>query len=129
MTSAIRFARRVYTGAGIYGVLVLLPMYFTVDRTGRDYPPAVTHLEYYLGFVGVALAWQLAFLVIGRDPIRFRPLMPVTFVEKLIFAVPATAMFLRGNLPPPTMAGAVIDMVLCALFVMAYVRTGAAGER
>jgi hypothetical protein len=128
VTSAIRFARWVYTGAGMYGLLALLPMYFTSDRTSRDYPPAITHLEYYYGFVGVAIAWQLAFLVIGRDPIRFRPIMPATFVEKLIFAVPATAMFVRGALPPPIMAGAAIDMLLCALFVAAYVRTAGAGR-
>jgi hypothetical protein len=129
VTSAIRFARRVYTGAGLYGLLVLLPMYFTVDQTGRDYPPVITHLEYYYGFVGVAIAWQLAFLVIGRDPVRFRPIMPVTFVEKVIFAVPATVMFARGALPPPIMAGAVIDLVLCTLFVAAYVRTAADAGR
>lgn len=125
MTSAIRFARYVYTGAGIYGLLVLIPLYFTIEQTGRDYPPAITHLEYYIGFVGVAIAWQLAFLIIGRDPIRFRPIMPATFVEKLIFAIPASVMFVRGQLPPPVMAGAVMDALLCVLFVTAYIRTAA----
>ena len=125
MTPAITFARRVYTVAGIYGLLVLVPHYFTIDRTGRDYPPPLTHLEYFFGFVGVAIAWQLAFLVIGRDPVRFRPLMPVTFLEKLIFAVPAAVMYAGGTLPPPMLAGAVMDTLLCALFVAAWWRTGA----
>ena len=34
-------------------------------RVGRDYPPAITHPEYFYGFLGVAAAWQVAFLVIA----------------------------------------------------------------
>ena len=37
------FARRVYTVAGIYGLIVMLPQYFLEDRIGRDYPPPITH--------------------------------------------------------------------------------------
>ena len=68
------FARRVFLIAGIYGLLVLLPLYFMEARIGRDQPPAITHPEYFYGFLGVAVSWQVAFLVISRDPVRFRPL-------------------------------------------------------
>jgi len=30
--------------------------------------------DFYYGFVGVAILWQIAFLAIGRDPIRLRPM-------------------------------------------------------
>ena len=59
-----RFARRVYTVAGIYGLIVMLPQYFLEDRIGRDTPPPITHPEHFYGFIGVVIAWQLAFLVI-----------------------------------------------------------------
>jgi hypothetical protein len=125
VTSALRFARRVYLVAGIYGLLVLVPQYFLIEKNGRDFPPAITHLEYYYGFVGVAIAWQLGFLIIAGDPRRFRPIMPATVVEKFIFGVPATAMFLAGTLSASMMGAAVLDMLLGTLFLTAYLRTGA----
>ena len=53
----MKFARRVFLIAGIYGVVVLLPQYFLEQRHAVDRPPAITHAEYYYGFVGVALAF------------------------------------------------------------------------
>ena len=92
------FARRVFQVAAIYGLLVLVPQYFLEGKTGRDFPPAITHPEYFYGFIGVAVAWQLAFLVIARDPVRYRPLMPVAVVEKLAFGVPAILLYATGTL-------------------------------
>ena len=66
------FARRVLRGAGIYGLLALLPMYFLEQRQGVDFPPPITHPEFYYGFVGVAVAWQVAFLIMSTDPARYR---------------------------------------------------------
>ena len=62
------FARRVFLIAGIYGLIVLLPQYVLEEKNGRDFPPAITHPEYYYGFIGVGVAWQIAFLVIASDP-------------------------------------------------------------
>jgi len=45
------------------------------DVIGRQDPPAITHPGFYYGFVSVGLAWQVAFLVIARDPVRFRLMM------------------------------------------------------
>ena len=53
----MRFARYSFLIAGIYGLLSLSPMYFLEAKNGRDFPPAITHPEYYYGFMGVALAW------------------------------------------------------------------------
>jgi len=121
-----RFARRVYTFAGIYGVLVMFPQYFLEDRIGRDTPPAITHPEYFYGFIGIVLAWQLAFLVIGRDPARFRALMPVTVLEKLAFAVPVALLYSLGRAPQATLLFGGIDLVLGVLFFVSYRRVGAA---
>jgi hypothetical protein len=66
----IAFARRVFTLAGLYGVLVLVPQYFMEDQVGRDFPPPITHPENYYGFIGVALAWQVLFFILARDPVR-----------------------------------------------------------
>jgi len=64
----MRFAKIVFLVAGIYGLLILTPMYFLENKIGRDTPPAITHPEYFYGFVGVALAWQVLFLVSRAIP-------------------------------------------------------------
>ena len=71
----MRFAKIVFRIAGIYGIIVLLPQYFTEDKTGRDFPPPITHPEFYYGFVGLALTWQLLFLLLSTDPVRYRLMM------------------------------------------------------
>jgi hypothetical protein len=43
----MRFARVVFLVAGIYGVLILTPIYFMEGKIGRETPPAVTHPEYF----------------------------------------------------------------------------------
>ena len=121
-----RFARRVYTIAGIYGLIVMFPQYFLEDKIGRDYPPPITHPEYFCGFIGVVLVWQIAFLVIARDPARFRPLMPVTVLEKLALAVPVILLYRDGRAASALLPFAAIDLVLGLLFFLSYRRTASA---
>jgi hypothetical protein len=117
------FAKRVFLGAAIYGFIVLLPQYFLEEKTGRDFPPAITHPEYFYGFIGIAVAWQIVFLVISRDPVRYRPLMPVAVVEKIAFGFPAIALYLTGRLSAQMLGAGILDLILGTLFVIAYRRT------
>jgi hypothetical protein len=80
----MRFARIAYSIAAVYGLLVLLPLYFLLDRVGQDAPPAITHPELYYGFIGLAVLWQQVFVLIARDPIRYLPIIPITILEKLV---------------------------------------------
>src|SRR5262245_46533359 len=117
------FARRVFTAAGIWGILVVLPMYFLEARIGRDDPPAITHPEYFYGFVGVTLAWQLVYLVIGRDPGRYRPIMLLGVAAKTSFGSAVATLVALGRTSPLVLAGASIDIALAVLFLMAWTRT------
>jgi hypothetical protein len=54
----MKFAKYVFNIAGVYGLIVLTPQYFVERQIGVDYPPAITHPEYFYGFVGVAVSWQ-----------------------------------------------------------------------
>jgi hypothetical protein len=117
------FAKRVYQIAGIYGLVVLVPQYFLEAKNGRDFPPAITHPEYYYGFIGVAVAWQLAFLLIATDPIRFRPLMIAAIVEKASFGLAALVLFALGRIHALVLVPSGLDLVLGVLFVAAYVKT------
>jgi hypothetical protein len=119
----MKFARWVFTAAGVYGVLVMLPQLFLEDRISRDNPPAITHPEYFYGFVFVTIAWQFAFLVIGRDPVRFRGLMPVAVLEKLPFALTMFVMVGNGRVGGAILPFALIDVVLGLLFAISFWRT------
>ena len=123
-----RFARRVFTVAGTYGLIVLVPQYFLAARIGRDTPPAITHLEYFYGFIGVAVAWQFVFLLIGRDPERYRPLMIPAVLEKLAFGVPAIILYVQGLLPGSVLFFGLLDLTLGAFFVAARRATADAGR-
>jgi hypothetical protein len=83
------FARWLFRIAGILGLLMLLPQYFMEERVGQMTPPAITHPELFYGFIGVALAWQVAFLVIAQDPARYRPFMIPAVLEKAFSASPS----------------------------------------
>jgi hypothetical protein len=117
------FARRVFFIAGVYGLIVLVPQYFLEDKLGRDFPPPIAHPEYFYGFIGVAVAWQIAFLIIATDPVRYRPLMIPSIVEKATFGIAVIALFSGGRVNATMLAAAIVDLVLGTLFVLAYVRT------
>lgn len=119
------FARRVFQVAGVYGLLVLLPMYFLEERQEIDFPPPITHPELYYGFVGVAVAWQVAFLIIATDPVRYRPLMLAAVLEKATYAVATWTLFALGRVHPVVVGFGTIDLVLGVLFVLSYRATPA----
>lgn len=117
-----RFSRIVFLVAGIYGIVVLLPGYFGEKMIAEKMPPAVTHPEFFYGFFGVALAWQLAFLVIARDPVRFRPIIPAAIVEKLTYVVACVVLLLLGRIQGVVALGGAMDFILGTLFTIAYFR-------
>ncbi len=119
----MKFAKWVFTIAGVYGILGLAPQYFMEARIGRDFPPPITHPEHFYGFVGVALAWQVLFLIIARDPVRLRPAMLPGILEKLSFGIAALMLFAQGRVPALIVIFGVIDLVFAALFFIAWRKT------
>ena len=120
------FAKIVFRVAGLWGVVTLTPLYLMFDRIGRQYPPAITHPDFYFGFVGLGLAWQVAFLVIASDPIRFRPLMLAAILEKFIYVMSVSVLYAQGRLYGSQLALAGPDFALGILFIAAFIETSAA---
>src|SRR5579884_36129 len=79
----MKFARIVFLVAGIYGLIVIAPLFFMEGVVNSTTPPAITHPEYYYGFAGTALVWQIFFIVLSRDPLRYRPMMLMAVLEKV----------------------------------------------
>ena len=119
----MQFARWVFYIAGGLGLLLVAAMYFSEQYVSRDQPPAITHPEYFYGFAGVVLAWQIAFLIIGSDPRRFRPLMPAAMVEKFSFVLAIGVLYALGRVYPIMVGAASCDLILGVLFVIAYWKT------
>jgi len=118
----MNFARWVFRISGVVGALMLLPLYFLEQQIGNDLPPPITHPEFYYGFIGVTLAWQLAFIVISVDPPRFRPLMPAAMVEKFSFSIAVFILAGMGRVATLWLAAGVLDFTWGVLFVISYLR-------
>ena len=116
------FARRVFTLAGVYGLLLMAPLYFLEPQMTAMGQP-LSHPETYYGFVGVTLVFQLVFLAIGRDPERYKPLMLVGILEKAVFAGAVAALYFLGRAQGVVTVFAAIDAMLGVLFVVAWRRT------
>ena len=111
-----KFPSRMFRWAAIYGVIVLLPLYFT--------PLPAAGGEVLLGFVGLALVFQGIFWTIGSDPAKYRALMPYAVAEKLVFGLPALLLFFQGYpVQPPVALFAAIDLLLGLGFWWAWRRT------
>jgi hypothetical protein len=119
----MKFARIIFGIAAAYGIISLPPLYFLLERIGREAPPAVTHAEFYYGFVGVALLWQFIFILVAKDPIRYRPIMLIAICEKLTYTVPVLILFSLGEVSAKLVGPSLVDPIFCVLFIVAYVRT------
>ena len=119
----MKFARVVFIGAGVWGVTVLTPLYWLFDITGRRYPAPVDYPHFFFGFVSVAMAWQIAFLIIGSNPVRFRALMIPAILEKLGFVSTLAVLYAQSRISAVDAQAAVPDLMLCVLFVVALAKT------
>jgi hypothetical protein len=119
----MRFAKIVFWVAGIWGLVVITPLYFMFDLIGRNDPPPITHPGCFYGFVGVALAWQIAFIFIATNPQRYRPLMIPCILEKIGYCSTIIVLVRQGRMHPSDLVFAATDLLLGLLFVIAYVKT------
>jgi hypothetical protein len=119
----MKFAQRVFATAGVWGLVVLSPLYFLLDEIGRQSPPAITHPEFFYGFIAVTLAWQVAFLVIASDPIRYRLVMLPAMLEKFGYVATVLVLFAQARLASSALVFVGTDFLLGVLFVLSFIRT------
>lgn len=121
----MKFAKYTFLVAGIYGLLALLPQYFLENKIGADSPPVITHPEFFYGFIGVGVAFQIVFLIISRDPVKYRMIILPSIVEKFSFGIAVAVLFSLGRVAGSMLAAAMIDMFLGALFVVSWFKLAA----
>lgn len=125
----MKFAKVVFWIAAVWGFLVLTPLFFMFDLIGKNDPPAITHPGFFYGFVTVGLAWQVAFVVIARDPLRMRPMMIPAVLEKFGYVIVVLAMYAQARMKAQDLVFAFTDGVLVVMFAVAYARTKALAAR
>ena len=119
----MRFAKIVFWIAGVWGVLVLTPLYFIFDLIGRKDPPPITHPAFFYGFVGAGLAWQIAFFVIAKNPARHRPLILPSILEKFSYGLAVVILVAQQRMRASDLLFGGADLLWGILFVIAYFKT------
>jgi hypothetical protein len=116
----VRFAKIVFFVAGIYGLLILAPIYFMEGKIGRETPPAITHPEYFYGFLGAGLAWQVLFLVVSRDPVLYRAMILPSVLEKISYGIALVVLYSQHRLALSVLSVGSVDWIFAFLFLAAY---------
>jgi hypothetical protein len=120
----MKFAKYTFYAAGIYGLIAVLPQYFLEEKNNRDFPPAITHPEFYYGFIGVTVAFQVVFLFIANNPVRYRPLMLLSaLLEKFPFVIAVYWLYAVGRVHSLMVGLATIDLILGILFIISFLKT------
>jgi hypothetical protein len=118
----MKFTRIVFCIAAIYGFIFLIPMYFLMNTIGQKTPPAISHPEFYYGFVGVTLLWQCVFVLIALDSWRFQAVIPIAVLEKVVYTVPVVILYLMDKEQLTILGTALVDPIFAILFISAYLR-------
>ena len=118
------FARRVFLVAGLYGIVALAPQYFVE----LGLPTLIERPEHFYGFIGVALAWQVIFLIVASDVMRYRPLMLAGVLEKLSFGAAVAMLYSVERVSIGVLLAGTVDLVLGTLFVAAFTATRPSGR-
>jgi hypothetical protein len=119
----MKFAKWVFRLAGIWGILILTPFYFLENQIGVQTPPAITHAEYFYGFIGVGLTFQIVFLIIATDPAKYRLMMLPSMVEKFSFFAALMVLHAQQRLPESTYYASFADLFWLVLFIFSYLKT------
>ena len=112
--------RVIFALAALWGFVAVVPGLF-----GEAGPQPA----YYYGFLGLALVFQLIFVMIALDPERFAPLIPIAVLEKLAFFLPVSLLYAQGRVPMgPIFVGAMVDGLFMLLFALACYLSRKAGQ-
>jgi len=116
----MKFARWVFIIAGIYGIIIITPLFFSENQIGINFPPAITHPEYFYGFLSVTFAWQILFLFIAVNPVKYKLLIFPAMLEKYFYGAVLITLYSQSRLPAMVLSGGIVDLILGILFVVAF---------
>jgi hypothetical protein len=119
----MKLARWVFLIAGILDLLPVVPLAYAAISNGEAILPDVASMGLFF-YVSVFqyVCWQMLYIVLARDPVRYRPMMIPAFLVEVTAPFNPAWLFLYGfRFWIPI---AVVDLVLAILFVVAFWLTG-----
>lgn len=110
----MKLAKWIFLIVGIFGLLSTIPLVFAEKAT------AVKQPEFYYGFVFLNICWQILYLFLSTDPVRYRPMMIPAFVAKGSGTVALTWLYLLGQVSTQWIIIGAFDGLFAALFLVAF---------
>jgi hypothetical protein len=120
----MKLARWIFLIAGVFGLLSTVPLAFSAKMMGARQP------EYYYGFVFLDICWQILYLFLASNPVRYRPIMIPAFLAKSSGTVALTWLYLLGRVSVQWVVIGVVEGVFALFFLAAHraTRSGPGGQ-
>lgn len=110
----MKLAKWIFLIAGVVGLLSTIPLAFA-EKVMRVNQP-----EFYYGFVFLDICWQVLYLFVSSNPVRYRPIMIPAFLAKGSGTVALTWLYLVGRVSGQWIAIGAVDGVFAILFLVAF---------
>ena len=120
----MKLAKWIFLIAGIFGLLVTIPLAFTESVLEQVLPPRVNHPEFFYGFVFLNMCWQVLYLFLSKNPVRFRPMMIPAFLAKASGTLALTWLYMQGRVSTQWITVATVDGIFAILFLVAFWAAG-----
>ena len=120
----MKLAKWIFLIAGILGLLVMIPIAFAEKVIEQIMPPSVNHPEFFYGFIILNICWQIIYLFLASNPIRYRPIMIPSFLAKASAPIALMWLYLQGRISNQWITTAVVDGVFAILFLVAFWLSG-----
>ena len=119
----MKFARWTFLIASIFGLLPVIPFLRAALFDEPDFLPEIGSMGlFFYIFIVQFVCWQIFYILISRDPARYRPLMILAFFVELIGAINPIWLYFYGY--KLWILIAILNILFALLFLVAFYLTG-----
>jgi len=116
----MKLAKWTFRTAGIFGLIVMVPMLFIEKLIEQIMPPVVNHPEFFYGFVLLNICWQILYLIVSKDPVRLRPMMIPAFLAKASGPIALLWLHFQDRISSQWVTTIYMDALFAILFLVSY---------
>ena len=119
----MKFARWVFLAAGIFGLVLLIPLVYSILVSRQPILPGGSSVGLFF-YVSVFqyVCWQILYLFLAKDPLRYRPIMIPAFLAIAVTPFYPIWLYVYGFRLWIPITG--INIAFALLFVLAFWLTG-----
>ena len=116
----MKFAKWVFLIGGVFGLLAIIPLYFNENQIA----PGLKYPEFYYGFIGINIVWQIMYIYISTNPSRFRPIILFAFFVKILGVISIFWLIIIERTATWWYGIVISDLIFAILFLSAFWITG-----